>query len=78
MKPLYAEGCSWITLYKGMLWGGFLGHCVVWAVGGSGPAGGLPCGRPDSQLVLWFPACVVGLGWLVVWCLGVEDTPTAA
>ena len=50
------------------MWGGFLvvgclGRCM-----GLGRLGAAPRGRLGGRLVLWFPACVVGLGWLVVWC----------
>ena len=52
---------------------------VVWIVDGSGPARGLALAEElGGRLVLWFPACVVGLGWLACLVVGVEDTPAAA
>ena len=43
---------------------------LVWAVGGSGPAGGVAArGKQGGWLVLWCLACVVGAGvGLVAWC----------
>ena len=53
--------------------GGFLVVVVwaaVWVWAGRGCSS-----RKAGWLVLWFPACVVGLGWLACLVVGVEDTP---
>ena len=43
-----------------------LARAVEWVWAGWGLALAEELG---GRLVLWFPACVVGLGWLVVWCV---------
>jgi len=58
------------------VWGWLPGCWLSGPLSGSGPARGLALAEElGGRLVLWFPACVVGLGWLACLVVGVEDTP---
>ena len=51
----------------------FVVWAAVWVWAGRGCSS-----RKAGWLVLWFPACVVGLGWVGCLVLGIGDTPAAA
>ena len=58
------------------MWGWLPGCWLSGPLNGSGPARGLALAEElGGRLVLWFPACVVGLGWLACLVFGVRDTP---